>query len=290
MDILITGASGQLGRELQEALATGHTELGAIPPGYQNCNVIAAGRDMLDISHKESVDAFFAEHDFDIIFNCASMTDVDACETELEQARAANAVGPQLLALALREHTTLVHISTDYVFDGNARTPYLETDIPNPETAYGRSKLEGELFVSNFCTRHFIARTSWLYGRHGSNFVSAIQRLAQEHESIRVVDDQRGNPTYANDLVHALLRLALTDAYGTYHCTGEGVCSRYEFAQAIVEAFHLDCDVAPCTSEEFPRPATRPAYSALDNSRLRARIGKGLRPWREALEAYARSF
>ena len=287
MNILITGAGGQLAYELQDALATQHTQLGPIPDVYQGANVTALGHDELDISDMHALDDLMRRNRFDLIVNCAGMTNVDACESDMQAARAANAVGPQLLAFAAeRSESKLVQISTDYVFDGTATKPYVETDMPSPQSVYGRSKLEGELFVSNFCKRHFIVRTSWLYGRQGNNFVKTILRLARENGAIKVVDDQRGNPTNATDLAHAVLQLAATDAYGTYHCTGSGTCSWYEFACAIVEEAGIECEKAPCTTDEFPRPAHRPAYSALDNTRLQQVIGTTMRPWREALRAY----
>ena len=287
MNILITGAHGQLGSELQGALASGRTALGPVPDAFAGAEVMALSRAELDVSNMRALDLLMLDNRFDVIFNCAGMTNVDACEDDMAAAREANAVGPQLLAFAAqRAGSKLVHISTDYVFDGNASEPYVEDDLPNPQTVYGRSKLEGELFVSNFCERHFIVRTSWLYGAGGGNFVKTILRLADERDTLKVVDDQRGNPTYAGDLVHELLRMAATENYGTYHCTGEGVCSWYDFACAIVREAGASCRVEPCTTDEFPRPAKRPAYSALRNKHLEDSIGNEMRPWREALQAF----
>ena len=287
MKILITGANGQLAYELRDALATMRTQLGPIPNAYEGAHVTALGRSELDIADMHAVDELMRKARFDLIVNCAAMTNVDACETDMEAARSANAVGPQLLAFAAaRAKSKLVHISTDYVFDGTAREPYVESDLPNPQTVYGRSKLEGELFVSNFCERHFVVRTAWLYGRHGNNFVKTIQRLAREKGSVKVVDDQLGNPTCAVDVAHEILRIAATDAYGTYHCTNEGICSWHDFACAICEENGISCDIAPCTSDECARPAKRPAFSALRNKHLEDTIGNEMRPWREALHAY----
>lgn len=290
MNILITGAGGQLAYELQDALATGTTGIGTIPSIYQGAHVMALGRKDLDISDMHALDDLMRRKRFDLIVNCAGMTNVDACESDMEAARAANAVGPQLLAFAAeRANSKLVHISTDYVFDGTATEPYVETDMPNPQSVYGRSKLEGELFVSNFCKRHFIVRTAWLYGRMGNNFVKTILRLARENGAIKVVNDQVGSPTNANDLAHMVLQLAATEAYGTYHCTGSGVCSWYEFACAIVDEAGINCAKEPCSTDEFPRPAKRPAYSVLSNKRLEETLGCSMRPWQEALRAYLHS-
>ena len=287
MDIVITGANGQLGQEFQDVLAVGQADIGPIPAVFHGARLACVGRDELDISDKDAVDAFMEGRPCDLIINCAAWTDVDGCESDMLAARRANAVGPQVLALAARAHgCKLVHISTDYVFDGEKRDAYVETDVPNPQTVYGKSKLEGELLVSNILGKHIIVRTSWLYGAHGGNFVKTMLRLAHENGAIKVVDDQRGNPTYANDLVYEVLKLVAAGVYGTFHCTGTGVCSWYEFACAIVEEAGISCDKTPCTSEEFPRPAKRPANSALENRHLADTIGDEMRPWREALKSY----
>ena len=287
MDIVITGANGQLGQEFQSVLAAGQADIGPIPAVFDGARLVCVGKDELDISDKDAVDAFMEGRPCDLIINCAAWTDVDGCESDMLAARRANAVGPQVLALAARAHDCkLVHISTDYVFDGEKRDAYVETDVPNPQTVYGKSKLEGELLVSNILGKHIIVRTSWLYGAHGGNFVKTMLRLAHENGAIKVVDDQRGNPTYANDLVYEVLKLVAADVYGTFHCTGTGVCSWYEFACAIVEEAGISCDKKPCTSEEFPRPAKRPANSALENRHLADTIGDEMRLWREALKSY----
>lgn len=289
MKILITGAGGQLAYELQDAIATGHTQIGPIPSVYADADVMALTRAELDVSDMHSIDLLMLDNRFDLIINCAAMTNVDGCESDMHAARAANAVGPQLLAFAARRaDSKLVHISTDYVFDGTATEPYVEEDMPNPQTVYGRSKLEGELFVSNFWEKHYIVRTSWLYGRKGPNFVKTMLRLARENGAIKVVADQFGNPTNANDLAYEILQIAATDNYGTYHCTGEGVCSWYDFACCIVDEVGIACEKTPCTTDEFPRPARRPAYSALRNKHLEDTIGNEMRPWQEALRAYLR--
>ena len=285
--LLITGAGGQLGREFADVLTAGRADIGAIPDAYHDAQVRYVTRQDLDLADEDAAKAFFAEQQFDIIMNCAAMTNVDACESDYEAAYAGNVRAPQLLARAADAcGAKLVHFSTDYVFDGQGTRPYTESDTCNPATAYGKSKLEGEQHVLNECSRSFVIRTSWLYGVHGSNFVKTMLRIARETGAIKVVDDQRGNPTNANDLVYEALKLALTDEYGIYHCTGEGVCSWFEFASAIVEFAGIDCARTPCTSAEFARPAPRPANSALANDHLAATIGNEMRPWREALASY----
>ena len=287
MKILITGANGQLGRELQAVLQSGKAQIGPIPDVYDGAEIIATTHSELDVSNMQAVDLAICGQGCDLIINCAGMTNVDACETDIFAARQANSVGPQLLSFAARRaEVKLVHISTDYVFSGAQNKPYVETDLPDPKTAYGRSKLEGELFVSNICPKHFIFRTSWLYGLHGKNFVKTMLQIARENGAIKVVDDQRGNPTYANDLAYEILKVAATENYGTYHASGNGVCSWFDLACAAVDLAGIQCNKTPCGTEEFPRPAKRPAYSALDNKHLRDTVGDEMRPWREALVAF----
>jgi dTDP-4-dehydrorhamnose reductase len=185
----------------------------------------------------------------------------------------------------------LVHISTDYVFSGDDADARTETDTVAPRSVYGKSKLAGELAVIANCDRYYIVRTAWLYGREGNNFVKTILRLASDNGAIKVVDDQIGNPTNANDLAYEILRLAASEdaaGYGIYHCTNNGSCSWFEFASTIVDIAGIACEKTPCTTGEFPRPAPRPAYSVLDNSRLRATIGDDMRDWQMALNSYLR--
>ncbi|MDR1797146.1 MAG: dTDP-4-dehydrorhamnose reductase [Clostridiales Family XIII bacterium] len=289
MRILITGAKGQLGTELQEILATGRSEIGPVPEAYRGAETTCVDLDSLDASDEGAVRAFEAglAEPFDLILNCAAMTNVDACETEPEAALLGNAVGPRnMAALAARQGAKLVHVSTDYVFAGNASAPYTEWDLPAPATVYGKSKLLGEQYALAQCPRTFIVRTAWLYGKQGNNFVKTIFGLASQRDEITVVYDQVGNPTNAGDLAHHLLLIALTEEYGIYHCTGNGICSWHEFAEEIVKLAGLPCVVKPVTTEEFPRPAPRPAYSAMDHLMLRATVGDGMRMWQEALAAY----
>ena len=293
MKILITGSKGQLGSELTAILKEMRSELGPVPEEYAGARVIGVDLDELDISDMEAVDVYGAGHKgapFDLIINCAAMTNVDACETDYEAALRGNAIAPQNIAIfAEKQGAKLVHISTDYVFDGKASVPYTEDDVPNPVTAYGRSKLIGEQNVTDACSRAFIIRTAWLYGKTGHNFVKTIRKLASEKDRITVVYDQIGNPTNANDLAHHILKIAAGTDFGLYHVTGNGICSWYEFAKEIVRLSGLDCEVAPVTTEEFPRPAPRPAYSAMDHLMLRATTGDHMRDWKEALACWIAS-
>ena len=294
MKILITGSKGQLGTELADILADMQSEIGDIPEAYRGAEVVGIDIDTVDISNAEALGAFAARHSdkpFDLIINCAAMTNVDACETDYDAACLGNVIGPANIAqLAEEQGAKLVHISTDYVFDGKSETPYRESDEPAPATAYGRTKLLGEQKAQAACPRTFIVRTAWLYGKTGNNFVRTIRRIAGENERITVVHDQVGNPTNANDLAHHILKIGAGGApYGIYHVTGNGICSWHEFAEEIVRLSGLDCEVAPVTTEEFPRPAPRPAFSAMDHIRLRETAGDEMRPWQEALAAFIES-
>lgn len=292
MHILITGSKGQLGNELVRCLMTMRAEIGAIPNDYMGAKVDSADADALDISDIQAVEAWFESHDaYDLVINCAAMTNVDGCEQKKEAAFAVNAQGPANLAkLCANSGAKLVHVSTDYVFPGNEPGDRTESDPVDPLSEYGRSKLAGEQEVANACPRHFIVRTAWLYGYIGSNFVKTMLRLAQNHDCVTVVDDQFGNPTSANDLAYEILQIALTENYGVYHCTNNGTCSWADFAAAIMSGAKLNCEVVPVTSAEYkaanPASANRPAFSSLKNERLIATVGDEMRPWREALTTY----
>lgn len=287
MKILITGAKGQLGSELLRQLAAGGSTLGPIPEVLKYAEATGIDIEDGDLTVQEQAFALVEKHVPDLLINCAAFTNVDACETDRETAFAANALAPRNLAMACEaQGTKIIHISTDYVFAGDGDTPLDETALPAPRTAYGETKLLGEAYLRDFCTRWFILRTSWLYGRNGKNFVKTIQAVAREKGELKVVDDQLGNPTNAEDLAHHILKLAPTREYGLYHCTGNGVCSWFDFAREIVRASGIEADVKPCTTAEFPRPAPRPAYSALDNAMLRATVGDEMRTWQEALGEY----
>lgn len=287
MKIMITGANGQLGNELQSILASRKSEIGAIPADYADAEVIPTDVGELDITDAEAVYAFVEQNAPDVIFNCAAMTNVDGCETAYEMAFKINAMGVRNLAAAAESiGAKFVHVSTDYVFAGDGKKPYVEWDGCDPQSIYGKSKRLGEEYALAFCKKSFIVRTAWLYGYIGKNFVKTMRRLGATKDTITVVNDQRGNPTNANDLAHHLLKLAVTKEYGIYHCTGEGECSWYDFACKIMEYSGLSCKVLPCTSDEYPSPTKRPAFSSLHNLALTCTVGNEMRNWEEALKQY----
>ena len=249
----------------------------------------------LDISNYKAVDDFIRRYKPDVIINCAAYTNVDGCEANHDAAYKANALGPRNLAQAAEKMgARLVHVSTDYVFSGreNGGVPQDEACLPGPISAYGSTKLMGEKYVQRFCHRHFIVRTAWLYSYYGKNFVKTIVGAGKKYGKLEVVNDQLGNPTNAVDLAHEILQLCVTHEYGLYHCTGEGICSWYDFACEIIRLAGVDATVAPCTSAEYkakhPGSADRPHWSALDNRGLRCSIGNQVRPWQEALACFFR--
>ena len=257
-NILILGANGMLGRDLAAAF-----------PDARLC-----GHKDLDITDEAAVKAYILAMKPDLVINAAAYTNVDGCEDDRETAFAVNGDAPGYIAAACREvGAVLVHYSTDYVFDGS-KTEYVESDEPNPVNVYGTSKLRGEQNIARNMDDYRIIRTSWLFGRHGKNFVETIRHLSQTNETVRVVTDQVGKPTYTLDLARKTAEIAGYPA-GIYHLTNEGVCSWYEFARAFAP------NVVPCTSAEFPRKARRPAYSVLVNTKT-----SPLRHWKEALEEY----
>jgi dTDP-4-dehydrorhamnose reductase len=272
MKVLLTGASGQLGQALQERLG--------------DSIVAALDRPELDITEHTAVRQAVAHCRPDLIINAAAYTDVDGAESDREQAYRVNAVGPRNLALASAEHDiSLLHVSTDYVFDGEHDRPYHEFDQPNPRSVYGASKLAGEAAVRAHNPRHFIVRTAWLYHVQGRNFPGTMRSLAERKE-VRVVTDQYGSPTYAPHLAEALAQLILRQTYGTYHLAGSGGTSWYELACRLYQELGLRTPVRPVPTQEFPRPAPRPRYSVLttlQSPEIR------LPPWEEGLAEYARA-
>lgn len=292
MKILVTGGRGQLGNELRRCFETMHAEVGPVPESYAGADVDYIDYDVLDIADQVAIDAWFAEHGpYDLVINCAAITNVDGCEKDEDGAYAVNAIGARNVALATQAcGGKIVHVSTDYVFPGTDPTPRVETDETGPTSAYGRTKLEGELLVADACPRSFIVRTAWLYGYVGKNFVKTMLRLARENGRISVVNDQFGNPTSANDLAYEILRIADTDEFGIYHCTNKNGCSWFEFACAIVDAAGIDCEKEGLSSteykERFPQSADRPEFSSLANAHLEATVGDEMRLWQDALNEY----
>lgn len=273
MRILITGADGQLGWELQRVL-WGHELVLGVWPGF----------DLLT----PECEGFILDARPETVIHAAAYTDVDGAEREPGRAMAVNAEGTDRVArTAARIGARLVYLSTDYVFDGKKGAPYLETDTPNPLNAYGRSKLEGERRALERCPDALVVRTAWLYGAQGKNFVKTIMRLASAQPELRVVTDQRGCPTHAGDLAGAVAKILKTDLTGIVHATGAGDCTWHEFACAIVAQMGLTVRVRPITTAETRRPAARPAYTVLSNHRL-ASAGVVLPPWRDALGRFVK--
>ena len=287
MKILTTGSKGMLATQVITDLERGYTELGEVPAALKGAQLVLADVDELDITDKAATEAFIAQHNPDIVINCAAYTNVDGCESNQDTAFMVNAIGSRNLAIAC-ENTgaKLVHVSTDYVFRGDEPTPRREYDMPWPISAYGKTKYAGEQFVRQYCKKSFIVRTAWLYGYNGKNFVKTMVWLAKEKGGAKVVNDQHGNPTNAADLSHHLLKIAASEEYGTYHCTGGGECTWFEFAAEIARLAGYEGVMSPCTSEEFPTPTKRPAYSSLDNMMLRVTVGDEMRHWKDALKAY----
>lgn len=272
MRILVTGANGQLGKEIGKQ-------------GRYH-DLVLAGSDTLDIRDGNAVASFFREVKPQAVVHCAAYTNVDGAESDMDGAFRANVIGAQNIAAGcLETGARMAYVSTDYVFNGNGHTSYREFDPVSPETVYGRTKLQGEEMVRQILGRHYILRTAWLYG-DGNNFVKTMLKLADDHTSVKVVNDQIGTPTSTVDLAKTIFKLLDTDAYGTYHATCQGQCSWYDFARLIFKKTGKAIDVVPVTTAEFPRPAKRPAYSVLDNYMLRMTIGDPMRNWREALEEY----
>jgi len=271
MRVVITGANGQLGRALQEALQEHELFLIDLPQH--------------DVTDPRIVGTI-AECSPDLVIHAAAMTDVDGCERDPDLAFRVNEVGTRNVAEVCRIcDAGLLYVSTDYVFDGSKREPYLESDRPNPVCVYGKSKLAGEVVVRELLTRHYVVRTAWLYGPGGRNFVTKILELAADREELSVVTTEVGSPTYAPDLAAAIARLIQHSLYGTYHLVNEGSCSRFEFAERILELAGKT-HVALQGAQRYERLAAVPANAALRNLAASTQLGITLRPWQEALRAY----
>ena len=282
MKILIVGADGQLGTDCRKTMASTHELLGLDVPD-------------MDITDMASVDKVVAGFKPDVIINCAAYTQVDKCETQTALAWAVNAEGPAHLARAAARHDSfLIHVSTDYVFDGKRAVPepYIESDETAPASQYGKSKLAGEQAVAGETNRFAIVRTAWLYGISGGNFLKTMLRLAvnDPERTIRVVNDQYGSATWSHRLARQIQRLMESGERGIFHATAEGYGTWYDLAALFLEQMHVPHRLAPCTTEEYPTPAVRPANSILANQRL-AELGINvMADWRDDVKDFADTF
>jgi len=280
MKLLIIGSTGQLGTDFVKiAEQRRHT---VVPVDYPQ----------IDIRDKSSVESAINSSAPDAVINCAAFTAVDDCETNREAAFALNADACENLALAAKARSSLlIHISTDYVFDGAASSPYTEDNATDPRTVYGQSKLQGEEIITDlYGSGSMIFRIAWLYGAGGANFVKTIRRIAsssrQENKPLKVVNDQFGTPTWTVSVCRQILSVIDSGERGVFHSTCEGACTWFDFAKEIVAACGIDADVLPCTTEEFPRKAPRPRYSVLENARLKAMNANVMPEWREAFREF----
>lgn len=281
MRVLVTGAGGQLGKDVVRL---------SEQAGYE---VLPCDRASLDITNYKMCLKSIQEFKPDAIIHCAAYTAVDQAEIDIDSAYAVNAVGSRNMVVAAEKvKAKFCYISTDYVFDGNTTSAYQEYDNTNPQSVYGKSKRAGEVLVQSLSSAFFIVRTSWVYGLHGHNFVKTMLKLGQEKLVLNVVNDQKGSPTYAVDLAAFLLELVQTEKYGIYHASNTGKCTWFEFAQAIfAEAENIwgqpyPVRVEPCKTKEFPRPAPRPQNSVMDHLSIRTNGLQDFRPWREGLRAF----
>lgn len=281
MKILITGSYGQLGSELRE-----------IGMQLPNFHFLFTDVDTLDITNEIEVESYFNKNQPDFVINCAAYTAVDKAETEQEIAEKVNALAPEILGkFSKKIGAKQIHISTDYVFSGDANRPYSEEDTVNPQGVYGETKLQGELNCRTENPDSIVIRTSWLYSEFGNNFVKTMLRLGNERKELNVVFDQVGTPTYAADLAQAVLLIIQKTEKGTatfvpgiYHYSNEGVASWYDFATAIFEIENIQCIVNPVLSEQFPTPAKRPHFSVLNKSKIRDTFGVEIPFWRNSLK------
>jgi len=277
MNILITGSNGQLGSEIQSLSSL-----------FSEHRFFFTDVAELDITKPAAIEEFISDSKIDILINCAAYTAVDKAEEQADLARLINVEAVKNLAEATSKvGALLIHISTDYVFDGKNHRPYIETDPTNPQSVYATTKLDAEKMVESHATRGVVVRTSWLYSSFGYNFVKTMMKYGKERDSLNVVFDQIGSPTYANDLAKAILvmtsQLADFKGFDVYHFSNEGVCSWYDFALAIMEETKINCQIKPILSKEYPLPAPRPFYSVLDKSKIKATFAVEIPHWRDGL-------
>ena len=279
--ILVTGANGQLGNEIRRLCRN-----------FPGLEFIFTDVDMLDITNPDAVSVFMEASKPAIVVNCAAYTNVDGAEENVKNVRKINSLAPQVLAAACAmQDAFLIHISTDYVFDGEATKPYTEEDETNPISVYGNSKLEGEEKIKTVFDNYLIIRTSWMYSEFGHNFVRSIIALAKERESLTIVNDQIGSPTYARDLANCIIDIIIKSilnpkAYlpGIYHYANQGTCTWYDFAQEILNVTGIKgCQLIPVSTDQYPAVAKRPKFSVLDTTKVRESFGIGIPNWRDSL-------
>lgn len=276
-EILVTGCRGQLGNEIQQ-----------ISSQYKDiCNFYFTDREELDITNKSQIFEFVEKYKITTIINCAAFTAVDKAEGEVELCDLLNHLAPGYLAEAMSKvNGEMVQVSTDYVFDGCGHIPYLETDLTNPQTVYGVTKLQGEQDVLKNCKNSMVVRTAWLYSTYGNNFVKTMIRLGRERDTLGVIFDQIGTPTYARDLARVIMTAVVMGIQpGVFHFTNEGVCSWFDFAKEIhALAGIMKCNVKPLHTEEYPTPAKRPNYSVLDKKKIKSTYHIEIPWWKDSLK------
>ncbi|MDA9069934.1 dTDP-4-dehydrorhamnose reductase [Arenitalea sp.] len=276
--ILVTGGNGQLASCIKD-----------VEKQYDDLNVIYTDHLELDICDLNQIQTFFKSNpQINYCINCAAYTAVDKAETEAKKAFEINATGAKNLAQVCNDHSAiLIHVSTDFVFDGEKNEPYTETDVANPISVYGASKLQGEVEIQQALKEHFIIRTSWLYSEYGSNFMKTMLRLVETRDEISVVSDQIGTPTYARDLAEVILKIVNSNDknFGLYHYSNQGVASWYDFAKAIFDSQNISIKVNPIKTEFYPTPAKRPMYSVLEKTKIKDRIELEIPFWRDSLKA-----
>ena len=277
--ILVTGANGQMGNELQ-----------VLAPNFSDYNFLFVTKEELNIADASILEKYFSEHSIDFCINCAAYTAVDKAESEAENAFLINATAvANLASVCEKNNTQLIHISTDYVFDGTAIESYTETGNTNPASVYGKSKLQGEVWAMQNAPSTIIIRTAWLYSSFKNNFVKTMLRLMKERESLNVVSDQLGCPTYAADLAAAIMKIIESNSTekniaGIYHYSNRGVTNWHEFAMAIKEFSGSNCIVNPITTSQYPTPAKRPQYSVMDTSKIQQTFNLQIPEWKESLK------
>jgi len=274
MKILITGSKGMLGSQMLKQIQQDNKEIELMPTDIED----------FDITNLDQACSYIFTFNPDTIIHCAAYTNVDGCESNKELAYKINALGAKNIAIASKVvNSSMVLLSTDYIFDGSKSNPYIETDIPNPINTYGKTKLVAEEFIKEEINNYYIVRTSWLYGESGSNFLKTILKLGKQNSEIKIINDQIGTPTYVKSLSRQILTIIKTESFGIYHSSCNGYCSWYEFACEIVKQAGLQTNIIPIRTEDYPLPATRPRYSVLDNYMLRLKNIDIMPNWKDSL-------